>query len=96
MDTNAVSPKYRKKYLMSRTCTVCKLPKYREKFVIRRNDKGPLVCRECEHMGEMEEEQKLEQKRRDESWVFYRIEPGSFSVHIRTDGSPIPEDFKPF
>jgi hypothetical protein len=28
--------------------------------------------------------------------LFYRIEPGSFTVIVRTDDSPIPRDFKPF
>lgn len=96
MDTHAVSPKYRKKHLISRTCSRCGEAKQRDKFVFRRNDKGPMVCRECERMGHELCELELEQLKREKSMVFYRIEPGSFSVIIRTDASPVPDDFKPF
>jgi NAD-dependent SIR2 family protein deacetylase len=92
----AVSPKYKKKHLCTRTCSRCGEQKPRNKFILRKINYGPPVCRQCEQLGHILSKEDIEKLKKETGMAFYRIEAGSFTVIIRTDDFPIPDDFKPF
>jgi hypothetical protein len=96
MSKPVVSPRYKKDHLCTRTCTRCGVKKSRNKFILRKINYGPPVCRQCEQLKYSMSKEEIERLKWETGMLFYRIEPGSFTVIVRTDDSPIPGDFKPF
>jgi hypothetical protein len=47
-------------------------------------------------MGHTLSKEDIDKLKKETGMAFYRIEAGSFTVIIRTDDFPIPDDFKPF